>query len=40
LDIDENQLSGAPRFTDEAAYGWSRAEGRRLDDFYGVPATL
>ena len=37
LDISDDQLSGAPRFTDEAAYDWSRAEGRRISDFYGVP---
>ena len=40
LDIGEDQLSGAPRFTDEASYDWSRAEGRRIDDYYGVPYAL
>ena len=40
LDISDDQLSAAPQFTDEAAYDWSRAEGRRVNDFYGVPAIL
>ncbi len=40
IDISDDQLSGAPRFTDEAAYDWSRAEGRRISDFYGVPYGL
>jgi hypothetical protein len=40
LDISDDQLSGAPQFTDEAAYDWSRAEGRRVHDFYGVPTSF
>ncbi len=40
LDISDDQLSAAPRFTDEAAYDWSRAEGRRISDFYGVPYAM
>lgn len=39
IDIDENQLSAAPKFTDEAAFDWSSAEGRRVKDYYGVPSV-
>ncbi len=37
LDITEEALRQAPQFRDEASYDWSRAEGRRVNDFYGVP---
>ncbi len=37
LDIDDTRLRAAPKFADEASYDWSRAEGRRVNDFYGVP---
>lgn len=37
LDITEEALHQAPQFHDEMAYDWSRAEGRRVNDFYGVP---
>lgn len=40
LDVTDDQLNNAPQFTDETAYDWSRAEGRRVDDFYGVPGAL
>ncbi|WP_158807142.1 PRC-barrel domain-containing protein [Beijerinckia sp. L45] len=40
LDISDDQLSGAPKFTDEAVYDFSRAEGRRVNDFYGVPTSF
>ena len=40
LDISDDQLNGAPQFADEAAYDWSRAEGRRVNDYYGVPYTM
>ena len=40
LDISAEQLNEAPQFADEAAYDWSRAEGRRVNEFYGVPYTF
>ena len=40
LDISDDDLRAAPRFTDEASYDWSRAEGRRISDFYGVPYAI
>ncbi len=40
LDISDEQLHSAPQFTNEASYDWSRAEGRRVDDFYGAPGLL
>ena len=40
LDIDDDRLSGAPKYADESAHAWSLAEGRRVNDFYGVPYTL
>ena len=40
LDVSDDQLNDAPQFTDETAYDWSRAEGRRVNDFYGVPNTM
>ena len=38
LDTTEEALHQAPQFHDEMAYDWSRAEGRRVNDFYGIPA--
>jgi sporulation protein YlmC with PRC-barrel domain len=40
LDIDAEQLNAAPHFADEGAFDWSRAEGRRVNDFYGIPYTF
>ncbi len=40
LDVSDDQLNGAPQFTDEGAYDISRAEGRRVNDFYGVPGIV
>lgn len=40
LDISDEQLKGAPQFTDESAYDWSRAEGRRVNDFYGMSGIV
>jgi sporulation protein YlmC with PRC-barrel domain len=37
LDITAETLTNAPKFTDESAYDWSRAEGRRIDEHYGTP---
>lgn len=36
LDITKDKLTHAPKFTDESAYDWSRAEGRKIDEHYGV----
>jgi hypothetical protein len=36
LDIGDSDLATAPHFTDETVYDWSRAEGQRLDGFYGI----
>lgn len=40
LDITEEHLTNAPKFTDESAYDWSRAEGRKINEHYGVEDTL
>lgn len=40
LDIHDDDLRTAPQFTDEAAYDWSRAEGRRVNDYYGIPTSF
>ena len=40
LDVSDEQLQGAPQFTDESAYDWSRAEGRRVNDFYGMSGIV
>ncbi len=37
IEIDEQKLADAPKFSHEAAYDWSQAEGRRINDYYGVP---
>lgn len=37
LDIDKDRLSQAPKIIDEASYDWSRAEGRKIHDYYGLP---
>jgi hypothetical protein len=40
IDIDKDQLTAAPKFTDEAAFDWSSAEGRRVNDYYGVRSMM
>jgi hypothetical protein len=40
IDIDKDQLTAAPKFTDDAAFDWSRAEGRRVNDYYGVRSMM
>ncbi len=37
IEIDQDKLANAPKFSHEAAYDWSQAEGRRINDYYGVP---
>jgi hypothetical protein len=37
LDISDSQLHNAPKFVDESAYDVTRAEGRRVNEFFDVP---
>lgn len=37
IEIDQEKLANAPKFSHEAAYDWSQAEGRQINDYYGVP---
>ncbi|WP_051335498.1 PRC-barrel domain-containing protein [Methylocapsa acidiphila] len=37
IEIDEEKLASAPRFSHEAAYDWSQADGRQINEYYGVP---
>lgn len=37
LDISDEQLRDAPKFIDESAYDVTRAEGRRVNEFFDVP---
>jgi sporulation protein YlmC with PRC-barrel domain len=40
IDVGKEDLQNAPKFYDEASYDWSRAEGRKIHDYYGLPFTL
>lgn len=37
LDITAEQLRGLPQFTDESAYDVTRAEGRRVNEYFDIP---
>ncbi|SFK17274.1 PRC-barrel domain-containing protein [Methylocapsa palsarum] len=40
IDINKDDLQNAPKYRDEAAYDWSRAEGRKIHEHYGLPFLL
>lgn len=36
-DVTKAQVEAAPKYNDEDSYDWSKENGRRVYDYYGVP---
>lgn len=37
IDLTKDQIENAPRYADEGEMDWSRENGRKIHDYYGVP---